>query len=123
MDLKKLRTVHLYLGCIFTPMLVFFAVTGSLQMFDWQKTRKDGSYTAPQIAVVTSEMHKHQRFETGEAPRSKGFQAFVILMVLGFIVTSVLGVMMALKFAAPQVVWACLLAGAVVPLILLKFFK
>lgn len=124
MDFKKLRTVHLYLGCIFMPMLVFFAVTGCLQMFEWHESRKDGSYHAPQIAEITAEMHRHQRLQGGEdVPHSRGFQFFVVLMGLGFFVTSVLGVMMALQFTSPAVVWGCLGAGTLLPLILLKFFK
>jgi hypothetical protein len=29
--MKKLRLLHLYLGCIFAPMLLFFAISGIWQ--------------------------------------------------------------------------------------------
>ena len=115
--------VHLYLGCIFTPLLMFFVVTGCLQTFAWHESRKDGSYHASKAAEITAEVHKHQRLNKGEVfHRSKGLQIFIVLMGLGFFITSVLGILMALKFAKPIVVWGCLLAGSILPLILLKFF-
>lgn len=30
--MKKLRSIHLYLGCIFAPLLLFFAVSGIWQV-------------------------------------------------------------------------------------------
>jgi hypothetical protein len=32
--MKKLRSLHLYLGCIFAPMLLFFGISGFWQTFD-----------------------------------------------------------------------------------------
>src|SRR5881394_3314209 len=29
--MQKLRSIHLYLGCLFAPMLLFFAISGILQ--------------------------------------------------------------------------------------------
>ena len=124
MDFKNMRTVHLYLGCIFTPILLFFVVTGCLQTFDLHHSRKNGSYKAPEIARIAAEVHQHQRIYSPESPAaSRGFKFFVVLMTAGFIFTSILGVIMALKFAKPQVVWGCLVAGTILPLLFLKFFK
>ena len=33
--MKTLRTLHLYLGCIFAPILIFFAVSGLWQTMGW----------------------------------------------------------------------------------------
>src|SRR6266513_2469552 len=39
--MKSLRSLHLFLGCLFAPMLIFFAVTGSWQLFNWHESKKD----------------------------------------------------------------------------------
>ena len=45
--MKFLRTLHLFLGCLFAPMLIFFAVTGSWQLFNWHESTRDKTYIAP----------------------------------------------------------------------------
>ena len=56
--MKFLRTLHLYLGCLFAPMLIFFAVSGSWQLFNWHESKKDHTYTAPRVLTVLSDVHK-----------------------------------------------------------------
>ena len=34
--MQKLRSIHLYLGCIFAPLLVFFAISGIWQTLGFQ---------------------------------------------------------------------------------------
>jgi len=59
--MKFLRTLHLYLGCLFAPMLIFFAVSGSWQLFNWHESKKDHTYTAPRVLTVLSDVHKETR--------------------------------------------------------------
>jgi uncharacterized iron-regulated membrane protein len=98
--MKMLRLVHLYLGCIFAPMLIFFALTGAAQMF--------------RIPMgLLSEVHTKGY---GSLP----FMILAVLMGLSVIVTSLLGVAMAFRFGADRkVVWSCLLFGTFLPLVLL----
>jgi hypothetical protein len=97
---KRLRQIHLYLGCIFAPMVIAFAVSGALQMF------------GVRLPVLTQ---AHTR-GFGSLP----FMVMAALMGLSLAVTSILGVIMAFRFGAKRRnVWASLIFGTLVPLILL----
>ena len=122
-NFRNLRMIHLYLGCIFAPLLVFFVVSGCLQTFDLHESRKDG-YHAPAVFRSMASVHQYQSWPdpNQKSPSSEGFRIFVLLMSTGFLITTVLGVMMALQSSRPIIVWGCLLAGTVIPILLLRFF-
>src|SRR5579863_367065 len=114
MNIKAMRNVHLYLGCFFAPLLIFFLVTGSLQTFGLHETsKKEGGYKPPQIVQSLSQIHKNQRWaDNNLRPQpSVLFRYLVLLMSLGLLVTTVLGIMMAFKYTLPWAVWACLFMG------------
>ncbi len=118
--MKFLRKLHLYLGCFFTPILVFFAVTGALQTFELHEQHKNSSYVPPAILKLLSEVHIHQRWEA--ATTSFPFRWFAVAAAIGFLLTSLLGIVMAFKLGKSKaVVWLCLIAGALVPVLLLMF--
>jgi hypothetical protein len=56
--MRFLRTLHLYLGCLFAPILIFFVVSGSWQLFNWHESTKDKTYTAPPALAALSFVHK-----------------------------------------------------------------
>jgi len=120
--MKTLRKIHLYLGCVFAPLLSFFAVSGAWQTFMLHHALKDGSYSPPAWISALSEVHQHQRWPGNgvDAPSSILLRCVIALMSCGLIVTSVLGVIMAFK-AANRVwlIWICLISGFVVPVFLL----
>lgn len=98
--MKRWRSIHLYLGCVFAPTLVLFCVTGSAQLFGVQ-------------FGVLSEVHTKG---LGSLP----FMILAGLMGLSVAVTSLVGVRLAFQSSARRRdVWACLLFGLVVPLVLL----
>ena len=51
--MRFIRTIHLYLGCLFAPLLIFFAISGASQTFLFHRAAKDGSYT-PGSSAATS---------------------------------------------------------------------
>jgi hypothetical protein len=109
--LNKLRNLHLYLGCIFAPMLLFFAVSGIWQMLGL--SRKGG------LLAWLSTIHTSAQWKNGESLTSGPMMFFVLMMTLAFILTVILGVVMALKHTRSK--WAvigCLIFGVVFPLIL-----
>src|SRR5262249_55408724 len=116
-------SIHLYLGCFFAPILLFFIVTGCLQTFHLHESRKDGSYQASALVQAASEVHLNQRTGVDGWPMksSKEFQLFVLLMSVGILTTTILGIVMAFKYTKPWIVWSCLAAGIVIPIILLRF--
>jgi hypothetical protein len=85
-------------------------------VFRLQDNKKDG-YVAPRPLVVVLDFHTHQSYAK---QRSVPLQWAVALASVGIIVSSVLGVIMALQQRARRrEVWLSLAAGVVVPLVLL----
>lgn len=56
--LKALRLTHHYVGVFFAPTILFFAITGGLQMFGLHETSRGSSYVPPAILVHLSQLHK-----------------------------------------------------------------
>ena len=120
--MNRIRQLHLYLGCIFAPLLIFFAVTGAWQTFMLHRDAKDGTYRAPRILHQFSSVHQYQQFpiHDGSVRQSRPFRWFVLTMALGFVLTAILGVVMAFKFTRERrIVWLCLVAGFILPVFLL----
>ena len=120
MNMKILRSFHLYLGCFFAPLLTAFIITGLWQTFDFHVARKDG-YRPPMIVKALSEVHMHQRVATKEfrPESSEIFRYLVIAMAIGFILNMYLGIVMAFKFADPKMVWFLIVVGVLVPALIL----
>ena len=57
-SLKSVRLIHRYIGLFFSPMILFFAITGGLQMFGLHETARGSSYIPPNILVHLSQLHK-----------------------------------------------------------------
>jgi hypothetical protein len=119
--LPKLRKIHLYLGCVFAPMLILFIVTGCLQTFGLHEPNK-GGYTPAPIVYSLSEVHIHQRFASPDSslPSSFLLKIFIILMSIGLLATTLLGIFMAFKVTKNKLlVWLSLLSGIVLPILFL----
>jgi hypothetical protein len=56
--LKTIRLTHHYIGVFFAPTILFFAITGSLQMFGLHETSRGSFYVPPAILVHLSQLHK-----------------------------------------------------------------
>lgn len=61
-SLKSLRLTHRYLGLFFAPTILFFAITGGLQMLGLHETSRGSSYLPPSILVHLSQLHKKGTF-------------------------------------------------------------
>lgn len=57
-SLKSIRFLHRYLGLFFAPTILFFAITGGLQMFGLHETARGSFYVPPNILVHLSQLHK-----------------------------------------------------------------
>lgn len=122
--MRRLRLVHLYLGCLFAPALVFFAISGSWQIYRLQDSAKDGSYTAPVVLDVLSALHTKQHLPEGKASNRTPLHAFALLSAIGLVVTTLLGVIMAFRFSAGLAVpLLCLLGGIALPALLLLVYR
>ena len=121
MNIKVMRSVHLYLGVFFAPLLFFFLISGSWQIFGLNHASKDGSYEPPAIIKTLSQVHKNQRWVDNKKvpPPSMSFRFLIILMSVGLLATTILGIIMSFKYARAGIVWSCLALGFIIPALLL----
>ena len=56
-----IRNIHAYMGLFIAPSVIFFAVTGGLQLFKLHEA--SGAYSPPAIVEKLGRLHKDQRFE------------------------------------------------------------
>jgi purine-cytosine permease-like protein len=107
--MQKLRSIHLYLGCIFAPMLLFFTTSGI-----WQTLGIRSSFLQWLSAI-----HTAVRYKNGHEPSSPALKVFVVLMALSFVLTTILGVMLALKYSkSRKAAFYCLALGVIIPSVL-----
>lgn len=144
--MKKLRLLHRYMGLFFSPAILFFAFTGALQTFDLHSPNKSTGYVPPAWLVEMAQLHKKQTLNLTKAkgkptqaepvsdeaaadkkagsPRKSALPLkwFVVLMSLGLIATTLLGIYMAFCFGeAPRVIWGMLAAGTLLPIAMIFF--
>ena len=98
--MKKLREIHLYLGCLFAPVLIFFAMSGAWQLFALHRGRKDGSYSPPRAVVLLSDIHQVQHLPPTSSDADTPLRYFMLAAAIGLILTTILGIIMA--FIRPQ---------------------
>ncbi|MGB6310526.1 MAG: hypothetical protein WBF89_22315 [Steroidobacteraceae bacterium] len=58
--MSSIRLWHNYIGIFIAPSVIFFALTGSLQIFNLHESH--GSYVPPALIEKLSSMHKDQVF-------------------------------------------------------------
>src|SRR4051812_25154577 len=105
--MQKLRALHLYLGCFFAPLLLFFAISGI-----WQ-TLGIRSHFLSSLSTI----HTSHGLKGGGGFASFALTIFVLLMASGFIVSVMLGIVMALKLGrGKRAAVYCLVGGVVIPL-------
>lgn len=145
--MRQVRRVHHYIGVFFTPAILMFALSGALQTFRLQEEKGYGS-TPPAWIVWMASVHKDASIPTDRGNDHKDkrpvasevngaksaaerlpaapvrsrlpMQIFVTLLSIGLIVSSLLGVMIALNNKATQhISLLMLVAGTALPLILM----
>lgn len=111
--MASIRIWHSYLGMLLAPSILFFALTGLLQIFSLHEAH--GSYKPAALVEKFSAVHKDQVFEAkAREPESSEADAkpqeeplkpvavyilkwFFALVAVGLMVSTVLGVWMGLK--------------------------
>ena len=56
--MSSIRLWHSYIGILIAPSVIFFALTGALQIFSLHESH--GTYTPPALIEKLSSMHKDQ---------------------------------------------------------------
>ena len=101
--MQKLRSIHLYLGCIFAPLLLFFAISGIWQTLGLHSPLLD------RLATI----HTSHQLKIGGGLTSGFLRIFALLMAASFIVTTILGVVMAIKYGRSRRAALCCIAFGV----------
>ena len=116
--MKLLRSLHLYLGCIFAPMLILMSVSGIWQTFGLQNGPKG---QPPSLLAYLSTIHTSWGMKSGSWT-SPAMKFFVVLTALSFLLTLLLGIIMAFRYGRGKIVILSLLTGIAVPvsLVLLR---
>ena len=118
--MKKLRLVHLYLGSLFGPLLIVFAVSGAWQVFRFNDAKKDGSYKPAKVITLFTDIHKDAVLPGVPRRQGAAMRWFVLCAAAGLASTTVLGIVMAYRLSRrPALVTALLLAGVALPSALL----
>ena len=110
--MNTLRRIHLYLGCVFAPLLTFFAISGT-----WQTLGLTWDHS-PLALLSTIHMSRGLKRPPGalySTLTSPGLRLFVLIMALSLVTTIVLGVIMAFRFGRGRIVILCLGAGFAIP--------
>lgn len=114
-----LRRIHLYLGCFFAPMIILFAITGVLQIYDipWK-------YPHTILPTLSSIHTGHAGSKDPKAWNlsSDYLEAFAALAAVSLIVNMVLGIVIAFRLKHGRGAVIALVLGVVVPLILIVLF-
>jgi hypothetical protein len=108
--MKQLRSLHLYLGCFFSPMLLFFAMSGFWQTYD------RGYAYHSRILWILSTIHTEAFLKSNDSLANPILRDFVLVMTLAFIVTTILGIIMAVKHSSRKAAYCCLAFGVLFPL-------
>lgn len=118
--MKTIRRIHLYLGCFFAPMLLFYVATGWYQTLNVNRNKTPGE-AGDWISRLRS-VHVDQLYPDPAAEKySTGlYKSLVVVMALALIATVVLGIVMAFQVNRRKwTVWLALILGVVLPVLTL----
>ena len=118
--MKTLRRLHLYLGCFFAPLLVFYLATGWYQTVKVDR-KKNVAEADTWVSRLTS-VHVDQIYpaESAESYSPVLFRILVVVMALALMATIVLGVVLAFRTLRQRwMVWLSLALGIAVPILFL----
>jgi hypothetical protein len=138
MTLAAIRRFHSWFGVFIAPSILFFALTGSLQLFTLHEAH--GDYHPPAVIEKLGMLHKDQVFAAkpkkrtppaaarapgahhDEGPKTSALALkwFFLFVAASLAVSTCLGVWMALSYSGDKrILWLVFLAGAAIPLAIL----
>jgi hypothetical protein len=132
--MSSIRIWHTYLGLLIAPSVLFFALTGALQLFSLHESH--GSYHPAVLIEKLSAVHKDQVFaqkehddDHGDHPHDQGaheeepslgtalLKWYFLGIALSLVVSTMLGLWMGLNnIRQRRVGWVLLAVGTIVPL-------
>lgn len=122
MSMKLLRRLHLYLGCFFAPLLLFYILTGWYQTLNPNrlKSPSEAETLLQKFRVVHSDQIFPSENELDKPSSPKKYRALVVVMSIASTVMILIGLVLAFKTLRQQwPVWLSLVLGVVLPMFLL----
>jgi hypothetical protein len=123
----RLRQWHAYIGLFIAPSVLFFALTGALQIFNLHEAHDN--YTPPRLLQKLSAVHQDQVFEAsdehhhapGDDDKISGstlaLKWYFCAVAVGLVVSSLIGIWMGLtQIRRKALAWILLIAGTLLPL-------
>ena len=119
--LRRIRTLHTWLGVFFSPLLLLFIITGWWQTFATDESKDHGWFN--KMLSKFSSIHTDDYFAHtgGHSHGSEHFKIFVGLMAAMLIVTILLGLILAAQKWRLRWTALALLLGVLVPALILYF--
>ncbi len=120
--MKFIRRAHLFLGCFFTPMLLFYILTGWYQTVvpNRLKHPSEAETLVQKFRVVHSDQIYPSEQEFEKPSSTKLFKILVVVMAIAATFTIGLGLVLSFKLLRPVwPVWLCLAFGILLPMLLL----
>ena len=120
--MKFLRRLHLYLGCFFAPLLLFYVLTGWYQTVYHNRLKSPGD--AETFLDHLRTVHVDQVYPTNHEFRHPSspwlFKILVVIMAISLVVTVFLGIVLAFRSLKNKgLVWLSLGLGILIPVVLL----
>ena len=139
--MRSLRQWHHYISLFFGPAIFFFALSGFIQVTGFHEAHPGSTYKPAEWLVALSSLHKHQTLDADDPDMHEqdhdadahekdmdrdGDESFVLLKpfalltALGFMVSSLLGMAIALTNpAVRRTSLILIIAGILAPVLLL----
>lgn len=118
--MRTLRRLHLYLGCFFAPLLIFYVATGWYQTVNPDRRKGTGDSTDLVSRLTRVHVEQYYPAETASGYSTRWFRALVVLMALALITTVILGIILAFRTSRNSwPVWLSLALGVALPVIVL----
>ena len=114
--MRSIRKLHLFLGCFFAPLLLFYVATGWYQTFqiDRRKSPAEAETLVSRLVAVHTDQIYPASFANSWSPAL--FKALVVIMSLALIATVLFGVVLAFRSMKRRwIIWCSLFLGVLLP--------
>jgi hypothetical protein len=108
-DMKTLRNIHIVLGVITIPFILFICLTGIWQLYGLHYIKKEGSAYTPPHPIST--MHTQKALKVDNHYASQTGKYIMTFATLGIILNTLSGLTMAFKFLKKTPFILCLIIG------------
>ena len=117
---RWLRRLHTFLSVFFSPLLILFVVTGWWQTVTVNRNKGLGFGSSWIEKLSTIHIDNYLPLTGPHNYSTDLFKVLVVIMCIGFLFTSILGLVMAFRFAKRKAsLVIVLMAGVLVPILLL----